>query len=98
MAFCSLRLIPRLSALRNTRPDLDVRILANNQMLDLEQQQSDVAVRYRPVMAAPPGAIRMLEEIVVVCSPQLLNERPRPPRSPGDLRRHTLLHFDHAEG
>ncbi|HXF16646.1 MAG TPA: LysR substrate-binding domain-containing protein [Burkholderiales bacterium] len=99
MAFCSLWLIPRLSAFRNTRPDLDVRISANNQVLDLEREQIDVAIRYCPVMAAPPGAIRMFgEEIVVVCSPQLLKDRARPLRSPGDLRRHTLLHFDHAEG
>jgi LysR family glycine cleavage system transcriptional activator len=99
MAFCSLWLIPRLSGFRKTRPDLDVRISANNQVLDLEREQIDLAIRYCAVTAAPPGAIRMFgEEIVVVCSPQLLKERARPLKSPSDLRHHTLLHFDHAEG
>src|SRR3954447_4993238 len=99
MAFCSLWLIPRLSGFRETRPDLDVRISANNQVLDLEREQIDLAIRYCAVTAAPPGAIRMFgEEIVVVCSPQLLKERARPLKSASDLRHHTLLHFDHAEG
>jgi LysR family glycine cleavage system transcriptional activator len=99
MAFCSLWLIPRLSGFRQARPDLDVRISANNQVLDLEREQIDLAIRYCPVAAAPPGAIRMFgEEIVVVCSPQVAKERARPLKSPSDLRHHTLLHFDHAEG
>jgi len=99
MAFCSLWLIPRLSGFREARPDLDVRISANNEVLDLEREQIDLAIRYCPVAAAPPGAIRMFgEEIVVVCSPQLAKERARPLKSPSDLRHHTLLHFDHAEG
>ncbi|MEO8165954.1 MAG: LysR substrate-binding domain-containing protein, partial [Betaproteobacteria bacterium] len=59
----------------------------------------DVAIRYCPVAAAPPGSIRMFgEEIVAVCSPRLVRDRAHPLNAPGDLRHHTLLHFDHTQG
>ena len=99
LAFCSLWLIPRLSAFRSAHPDVDVRIAANNQVLDLDREQIDLAIRYCPVAAAPSGSIRMFgEEIVPVCSPLLLKDRARPLKSPADLCRHALLHFDHTEG
>lgn len=98
MAFCSLWLIPRLSAFRRAHPDVDVRISADNQVLDLDRERIDVAIRYCPVSAAPPSAVRMFgEEIVPVCSPTLLEDPSRPLDVPLDLARHTLLHFEHAE-
>ncbi len=98
MAFCSLWLIPRLTAFRKSHADVDVRISANNNILDLDREQIDIAIRYCGVSDAPPGAIRMFgEEIVPICSPILLKDRARPLKSPADLRHHTLLHFDHAE-
>ncbi len=99
MAFCSLWLIPRLSGFRKTHADMDVRIAANNEVLDLDREQIDVAIRYCPVAVAPPGAVRMFgEEIVAVCSPKLIRDRALPLKVPADLRHHTLLHFDHAQG
>ena len=99
MAFCSLWLIPRLSVFRKAQPDVDVRISAHNDILDLDREQIDVAIRYCPVAAPPPGSIRMFgEEIVPICSPKLLKDRARPLKSPADLRHHTLLHFDHTDG
>ncbi|HVY07179.1 MAG TPA: LysR substrate-binding domain-containing protein [Burkholderiales bacterium] len=98
MSFCSLWLIPRLSAFRKQHADVDVRISANNDILDLEREQIDVAIRYCPASKAPPGSVRMFgEEIIPICSPQLLKDRSRPLRTPADLKHHTLLHFDHAE-
>jgi len=93
MAFCSLWLIPRLSAFRKVRPGVDVRVSANSQILDLDRDRIDLAIRYCPVQAAPSSAIRMFgEEIVPVCSPLLLKDPGRPLKSPADLRHHTLLH------
>ena len=95
MAFCSLWLIPRLSAFRRLYPDVDVRISANNQVLDLDRERIDLAIRYCPVSAAPAGSMRMFgEQIVPVCSPELLKDRSRPLKSAADLRHHVLLHFD----
>lgn len=98
MAFCTLWLIPRLSAFREHHADVDVRIAANNNILDLDREQIDVAIRYCGSSAAPAGAVRMFgEEIVPICSPKLLKDKSRPLKTPADLRHHTLLHFDHAE-
>jgi DNA-binding transcriptional LysR family regulator len=99
MAFCSLWLIPRLSAFRKVHADVDVRISANNAVLDLDREQIDIAIRYCPLSAAPPGSIRMFgEEIVPICGRQLLKSRTPPLKVATDLRHHTLLHFDHPEG
>jgi LysR family glycine cleavage system transcriptional activator len=98
MAFCSLWLIPRLAGFRRVHPDVDVRISANNQMLDLDRERIDLAVRYCPARAAPAGSVRLFgEEILPVCSPALLRDRSRPLKSIADLKRHVLLHFDDPE-
>ena len=99
MAFCSLWLIPRLSGFSKAYPGVDVRISANNQVLDLDRERIDLGIRYCPVRAAPPGAIRMFgEEIAPVCSPSLLKDRAKPLKSPADLRHHSLLHFEDTYG
>ncbi len=98
MAFCSLWLIPRLSAFRKAHPGVDVRIAANNQILDLDRERIDLAIRYCPVSSAPPGSIRMFgEEIVPVCSPLLMKDRARPLKSAADLRHQVLLHYDASD-
>ncbi len=95
MAFSSLWLIPRLSGFRRLHPDVDVRISANNQVLDIDRERIDLAIRYCPSRAAPAGSVRLFgEEILPVCSPVLLRDRSRPLKSPQDLRHHVLLHFD----
>ena len=98
IAFCSLWLIPRLAAFRVLHPSLDVRISANNQILDLDRERIDIAIRYCPVSAAPAGAVRMFgEEIIPICSPALTRDRTRPLKSPADLKHHVLLHYDDAD-
>jgi LysR family glycine cleavage system transcriptional activator len=98
MAFCSLWLIPRLSGFRSMHPDVDVRISADNQLLDLDRERIDVAVRYCPARIAPASSVRLFgEEILPVCSPALLRDRSRPLKSVADLKRHVLLHFDDPE-
>lgn len=98
MAFCSLWLIPRLGAFRRLHPDIDVRISANNQMLDIDRERIDLAIRYCASSMAPPDSVRLFgEEILPVCSPAVLAVRGRPLKSPQDLRHHVLLHFDDAD-
>jgi LysR family glycine cleavage system transcriptional activator len=98
IAFSSLWLIPRLSGFRRLHPDVDVRISANNQVLDLDRERIDLAIRYCPSRAAPTGSVRLFgEEILPVCSPALLRDRTRPLKSPQDLRHHVLLHYDEPQ-
>ena len=98
MAFCSLWLIPRLSGFRRLHPEIDVRISANNQMLDIDRERIDLAIRYCASPMAPPDSVRLFgEEILPVCSPAVLAARGRPLKSPQDLHHHVLLHFDDAD-
>lgn len=98
IAFCSLWLIPRLSAWRKMHPQVDVRISADNQVLDLDRERIDIGIRYCPAVKAPPGAIRLFgEEILPVCSPALLKDRSRPLKTVPDLKHHVLLHFDESD-
>jgi len=96
--FASLWLIPRLADFRNERPDIDIRIAANNKMLDLEREGIEVAIRYCMPKIAPEGAVKLFGEVVLpVCSPKRVT-RTEPLAQPGDLRRHILLHYDQPDG
>jgi len=99
ISFASLWLIPRLAAFRQERPGADVRIAADNSMLDLERQRIDVAIRFCPPKLAPDGATKLFgEEIFPVCAPGLLQDPSRPLKRPEDLRHHVLLHLEDRVG
>jgi LysR family transcriptional regulator, glycine cleavage system transcriptional activator len=94
--FASLWLIPRLRRFTSLHPEIDVRISATTEMLNLERSLVDLAIRYCPPEAVPEGATRLFGEgVLPVCARSLLRDRSRPLKRPHDLRRHTLLHFDY---
>lgn len=98
IGFASLWLVPRLVDFRARHPEVDIRIDANNRLLDLERERVELAVRYCPVADAPPGADKLFgEEVFPVCSPALRELPGRPLVEPADLRQHTLLHYQAAE-
>ena len=98
IGFASLWLIPRLADFRSQRPDIDIRIAANNKMVDLEREGIEIAVRYCTPKAAPAGAIKLFGELVLpVCSPKSVT-RTAPLAQPEDLRRHILLHYEGPDG
>jgi DNA-binding transcriptional LysR family regulator len=93
--FASLWLIPRLQRFTSLNRDIDVRISATTDMLNLERSLVDLAIRYCKPEAVPAGAVRLFgEEVLPVCSPSLLRGASRPLRRPQDLAHHVLLHFD----
>ena len=95
VTFASLWLVPRLAKFRKVHPEIDVRIAANNDVLDLERDRIDVAIRYAAPDRVPASAIQLFgEEVVPVCAPALLKDKARPLREPADLARHVLLHDD----
>ena len=99
VAFASLWLIPRLTAFREQRPGADVRIAADNNLLDLERQRMDVAIRFCTPKLAPDHATRLFgEEIFPVCAPALLRDRARPLKRPEDLGHQVLLHLEDPGG
>lgn len=97
IGFASLWLIPRLNDFRARHPDIDIRIDANNRLIDLAREEVDVAIRYCPPDLAPPGAQRLFgEHVIVVCSPALARDPGL--ATPADLARHVLLHYDRPDG
>ena len=94
IGFASLWLVPRLLDFRDAHPEVEIRIDANNRLIDLEHERVEVAVRYCPTAQAPQDAIRLLgEEVFPVCSPSLLRIAGKPLAAPDDLRHHVLLHY-----
>ncbi len=72
IGFVGLWLLPRLGAFQAQHPVIEVRISANNQIVDLRQGGLDIAIRYGPEPAMPEGAIRLFGEAVVpVAHPSL---------------------------
>jgi LysR family glycine cleavage system transcriptional activator len=95
VTFASLWLIPRLAHFRRLNPGIDVRIAAANEILDLERDRVDIAIRYVAPERAPPGSVKLFgEEVVPMCAPALLKDKARPLREPTDLVHHVLLHDD----
>ena len=94
VGFASLWLVPRLMDFRDEHPEIDIRIDANNRLIDLERERIELAVRYCPPELAPAGSQRLLgEEVFPVCAPALLRNPGKPLQTPRDLRHHVLLHY-----
>jgi hypothetical protein len=67
--FASLWLIPRLRLFTALYPDIDVRLSATTDTLNLERSMIDVAIRYCRPEAVPEGAVCLFgEEMIPVCS------------------------------
>ena len=99
LSFASLWLVPRLAAFRAQRPDIDVRIAANDGIVSLERERIDCAVRFCEPDAAPRDALPLMqEEAFPVVSPMLFKDPSRPLRKPADLMHHVLLRYDDALG
>lgn len=97
VGFASLWLVPRLLEFRDAHPEIDLRIDANNRLVDLEREGIELAVRYCPPELAPEGAVRLFgEEVFPVCAPRIAEERPL--ATPADLAQHVLLHFGDDDG
>jgi DNA-binding transcriptional LysR family regulator len=97
IGFASLWLIPRLNDFRTHHPDIDIRIDANNRLIDLAREEVDVAIRYCTPELAPAGARRLFgEQVIVVCNPRLTDAPGL--AAPADLARHVLLHYDRPDG
>ena len=100
VSFASLWLVPRLAHFRKQHSQVDVRITATPEVVDLERAGIDVAIRDCAIDGAPPGAIYLVgEHLAPVCSPAYAREAKRagrPLKTPDDLRHHVLLSFDEA--
>lgn len=88
--FASFWLIPRLAGFTAAHPEVDVRISATLDLVDLRRAGVDLAVRFVPSTEGQ-GPLLFEEEVQPMCAPQLLRDAARPLKTAQDLERHTLL-------
>jgi LysR family glycine cleavage system transcriptional activator len=89
-------LVMRLHQFQAQHPEIDVRISATDEIVDLTRGDFDLAIRYGT--GRYPGLeveLLLQNEVFPACSPRLIKDGP-PLRTPGDLRHHALIHIDQA--
>lgn len=95
ISFAALWLVPRLAHFRKLHPRVDVRVAATHEVLDLEREGVDLAIRDCPLNRAPAGSVFLVgEHLAAMCSPAYAREARRAGhalRKPEDLRHHVLL-------
>lgn len=88
----SLWLLPRMGAFQIAHPDVALRVLTSNRILDLERERIDMAIRYAGDADAPDGAIRLFGEQLVPVAHRSLGVTAIEDRD--EVRRRMLLEFD----
>lgn len=94
-SFATQWLMPRLARFSALNPDIDVRLNASTDPVDLTTETVDASIRYGSRLQ-PAGTLVLpfpVETIVPLCAPSLANG-PNPIRTPEDLRHHTLIHSE----
>ncbi len=92
-SFASLWLLPRLAGFQNIHPESDIRISASDHLVDFDDPEIDLGLRYCRPEQAPPGSTLLFGELLTpVASPALLQRLPL--HSAADLAGHTLLEED----
>jgi LysR family transcriptional regulator, glycine cleavage system transcriptional activator len=95
VALASTWLVPRLPRFTRQHPEIDLRVVASNDMLDLDRERIDLAVRYRPPWVGSGGGQKLFDyQQFPVCIPEVATDPVRPLRSASDLPLHVLLEFE----
>ncbi|WP_417797685.1 transcriptional regulator GcvA [Terasakiella pusilla] len=91
-SFASLWLVPRLQNFTTAYPDIDLRISADDKIVDFNQDDVDCAIRYGLGKWPNVYTQKFLSEAVFpVCSPLYLEKHPSL-SDPENLKGHVLLH------
>ena len=92
ISFVGLWLLPRLPSFQQQHPQVEVRLSANNNIVDLRQEGLDIAIRYCAEQSMPAGARRLFGETVFpVAHPSLGMTRLD---DPSIITRSVLLEFE----
>lgn len=91
----SLWLVPQLAEFLDEQPEVDVRISANNRMVNLEREGIDLALRYCAAEDAPPSAALLFgDEVFPVASPAVAGVYAAQGLDGAGLAASTLLAYD----
>lgn len=94
VAFSFFWLMPRLERFSARHPEIDVRVLATDQRIDLRQEGVDVAILYGSgEWEGVRTSLLFGEKVYPVCSPIYLGAHPEL-RTPSDMLDQQLLHLD----
>ena len=98
-SFGSLWLLPRIEAFQRDHPDIDIRVSAADALVDMDDPEVDLALRYCAPGKASAGALRLFGEVLTPVISRSYSERVRiggaPPLSTAaDLALHTLAEED----
>jgi DNA-binding transcriptional LysR family regulator len=90
-SFASMWLIPRMEQFQRDNPEIDIRIDASDNTLDLDIADVDLALRYGPMATMPANAVRLFgEQLTPVASPWLVKGGP-PLKKPADVAQFTII-------
>lgn len=94
-SFAAQWLMPRIARFSARYPEIDVRISASAENVNLEDGAVDLYIRYGSVLKQAGIETEMFppEPIVVMCSPELTKGR-HALRTPADLEHHMLIHSE----
>ena len=102
ISFASTWLVPRLARFRKAHPSVDVRIKATHDVVDLEREGIDLAIRDCQSDNVPAGAEYLVgDHLAAMCSPGYAKEARaarRPLVKPQDLRHHVILQMHDPGG
>jgi LysR family transcriptional regulator, glycine cleavage system transcriptional activator len=98
-SFASLWLIPPMEAFQREHPEIDIRVSATDVVVNTEDPEFDLILRYTGRHKAPPEAQRLFGEVITpVISPwlaeQIKNGQAPPLSKPEHLAQHTLTEED----
>lgn len=88
-------LMPRLSRFSALYPDIDVRINASVNNINLTAEQADFDIRYGTAVSESGVTVHPFpkEPMAIVCAPSLM-QSDHPIHTPQDLQFHTLIHSE----
>jgi LysR family glycine cleavage system transcriptional activator len=88
-------LMPQIGRFTSDNPEIDLRLHASTDRVDLMSGAVDLDIRYGSVLEQSGVIVEPFppETIVVLCAPSL-TEGDKPIRSAGDLNRHALIHSE----
>lgn len=95
VAFASTWLVPRLPRFTAAHPEIDMRLVATNDAVDLEREHVDFAIRFVHGPKATHAGEKLFDYLQFpVCAPALAADPSCPLRTADDLKRHVLLDFE----